>query len=84
VVVSRPMRSIVQILPYVQIILSVLMIALVLLQQSDADLGGAFGGSDGANSPAHQRRGLERILFNSTIVVAVLFVASAVIGLIVR
>jgi hypothetical protein len=40
------MRSIANVLPYIQIGLSIILIGLVLLQQSDADLGGTFGGSD--------------------------------------
>ncbi|MBX4188344.1 MAG: preprotein translocase subunit SecG [Candidatus Doudnabacteria bacterium] len=78
------MKSIAEILPYVQIILSVLIVSFVLLQQSDADLGGAFGGSDNFSAPARTRRGLERTLFNSTIFVAILFVISTVVGLIIR
>lgn len=77
------MSTIVLILPYLQIILSIILVTLVLLQQSDADLGGAFGGSTGPDSPAHTRRGLERTLFSSTILIAVLFVASVFIGLVV-
>lgn len=78
------MNRIAEILPYIQIILAVITIALVLLQQSDADLGGAFGGSDLMNAPAHTRRGLEKTLYYSTIVVAILFVISIIVGLVVR
>jgi preprotein translocase subunit SecG len=78
------MQTVAKILPYIQILLAVVIITLVLLQQSDADLGGAFGGSDNINAPARTRRGLERTLFNSTIFIAVLFVASTVIGLLVH
>ncbi|KKU89232.1 MAG: Preprotein translocase, SecG subunit [Candidatus Yanofskybacteria bacterium GW2011_GWA1_48_10] len=65
-----------QILPYIQIILSLLLIAGVLLQRSEASLGSAFGG-DGAMGGRFMRRGLEKILFNATLVVAVLFALSA-------
>ncbi len=71
-------------LPYIQIALAVVIITLVLLQQTDADLGGAFGGNDNLSSAARTRRGLERTLFNSTIIVAGIFVISTIIGLIVR
>ena len=65
-----------QILPYIQIILSLLLIAGVLLQRSEASLGSAFGG-DGAMGGRFMRRGLEKILLNATLVVAVLFALSA-------
>jgi len=65
-----------QILPYIQIILSLLLIAGVLLQRSEASLGSAFGG-DSAMGGRFMRRGLEKILFNATLVVAVLFALSA-------
>ena len=66
----------VQLLPYIQIFLSLLLIAGVLLQRSEASLGSAFGG-DGAMGGRFMRRGLEKILFNATLVVAVLFALSA-------
>jgi preprotein translocase subunit SecG len=65
-----------QILPYIQIILSLLIIAGVLLQRSEGSLGSAFGG-DGAFGARFTRRGFEKILFNATLVIAVLFVLSA-------
>jgi protein translocase SecG subunit len=65
-----------QILPYIQILLSLLLIAGVLLQRSEASLGVAFGG-DSATGGRFTRRGFEKILFNATLVVAVLFALSA-------
>lgn len=69
------------ILPIVQIVLAVLLAAGVLLQQSEAGLGAAFGGSGDAGFK-HTRRGFEKTLFNATIVVAVLFVLSTMLALI--
>lgn len=68
------------ILPYIQVVLSVLLIGGVLLQRSDASLGGALSG--GGDSPTAQftRRGAEKKLFNLTIVVAVLFVLSNILS----
>ncbi|MFA7216366.1 MAG: preprotein translocase subunit SecG [Candidatus Paceibacterota bacterium] len=60
------------IISYVQIILSLLLIGGILLQQSDAGLGGAFGGGDGFSSGKHTKRGPEKFIFISTIVVAIL------------
>ena len=71
------------ILPYVQIALSVVLIGLILLQQSDASVGAAFGG-DGLSAGAHTRRGPEKIMFIITIVIAILFAASAFAALILR
>ncbi len=69
-------------LPYVQIILSVLLVAAVLLQQRGSSLGGAFGG-DNFSSAFHKRRGAELFLFKFTIGVGILFVISAFLNLLV-
>ena len=53
-----------------QLILAVLLIAAILLQQRGTGLSGAFGGESSVYST---RRGIEKILFTSTIVIAVLF-----------
>ncbi len=66
-----------QILPYIQIGLSVVLIALILLQQSSAGVGGAFGGGDGS-ATFHTKRGLEKVLFIACIIVSILFVLSTV------
>lgn len=62
-------------LPYIQVILSVLLVAGVLLQRSESGLGAGFG-SDSSGGHRFMRRGFEKILFNATILVAVLFVIS--------
>lgn len=66
------------VLPYVQIILSILLIAAVLLQQRGSSLGGAFGG-DNFSATFHKRRGSELFLFRFSIVVAILFVLSTLL-----
>ncbi len=63
-------------LPYIQILLSALLIVVVLLQRTGASLGGAFG-ADNFSSGFHTRRGLEKTLFRATIVLSVLFAVSA-------
>lgn len=68
------------ILPIIQIVLAVLLTVAVLLQQSDAGAGGAFGGGDSV-STWRTRRGFEKFLFIGTIVLAILFIASALIAL---
>jgi preprotein translocase subunit SecG len=57
----------------VQIILSVAMVVLVLLQ-TKGGLGGLFGGE---GSVFHRRRGVEKTLFNITIGLSVVFFLSA-------
>lgn len=54
----------------------------VLVQKSDAGLGSAFGGADDM-SGGHTRRGAEKMLFNLTIVLGILFVASTFLALII-
>ena len=61
-------------LPWLQIILSVSLIGLILLQRSGAELGGAFGGGDGSGGTLYTRRGFEKVLFFSTIVCASAFI----------
>lgn len=68
------------ILPYIQIIISILLIGGVLLQQSEAGLGGAFGGGDGFSSGNHSKRGAEKIVFITTIILAILFAVSVFIS----
>ena len=70
-------------MPYVQIALSVLLVLTIVLQQTGAGLGGAFGG-DNFSSGFHTRRGFEKTLFNATIIIAILFAASAFLILIIR
>lgn len=79
VVSEAQMETLVAALPYIQIALSLLLIMGIVLQQRGAGLGGAFGGDNYA-STFYKRRGAEKFLFNATIVLAVLFVASAIAG----
>jgi len=69
------------VLPYIQIILSVLIVALVLLQQRGSSLGGSFGGD---SATYNSRRGAEKWLFRATILLGVLFVASTLAPLFLR
>ena len=76
------MESIASYLPWIQIVLSVLLILGVIFQQSGAGLGSAFGGGDSATY--HTKRGFEKFLFYFTIVVSVLFVASTILAILVK
>ncbi len=76
------MQSLVHILPYAQIALSVLLVLAIILQQSGAGLGGAFG--DNFSAGFHTRRGFEKFLFTSTIILAFLFALSAFAALLLK
>lgn len=65
-------------LPIAQLIVSILLIALILLQERSSGLSGIFGGT---NSFYHTRRGLEKTVFWGTIVLAVAFAVLAIVGL---
>lgn len=68
-------------LPIVQIILAIMLMAAILLQRTGASLGGAFG-ADNFSSGFHTRRGLEKTLFNATIVLGILLTVSALAALV--
>jgi protein translocase SecG subunit len=68
-------------LPYLQIILSALLIVTILLQRTGSSLGGAFG-ADNFSSGFHTRRGFERTLFFASIIFAILFALSALLNVI--
>ncbi len=56
-----------------QIIVSVLVIALILIQDRSADMGGGiFGGSESGGF-YQARRGFEKIIFITTVILVVLF-----------
>lgn len=61
-----------------QLIVSVLMIAAILMQQRGTALGGAFGG---AGDVYRTRRGVEKLLFRFTLLLAVVFVVLSVVSL---
>lgn len=63
----------------VGIIFSVVVILFVLLQTRSAGLGSAFGGSS-AGSVFKTRRGIERLVFNLTIIFIVLFALFALLS----
>lgn len=76
------MQTVSTILPYVQIALSILLIAAILLQQRGSSMGGAFGG-DNFSAAYHTRRGAELFLYRFSIVVGILFVASAFLSIVI-
>jgi preprotein translocase subunit SecG len=67
----------------IQIILCVAVIVFILLQARGAGLGSAFGGTS-AGSVFKTRRGVERLIFNITIVFVVLFAIVSLISALVH
>lgn len=61
----------------IQIIISVLLIGVILLQQKGSGLGSAFGGEGG--NLYSTKRGVEKVLFYITIVLAIAFFMVAII-----
>ena len=77
------MLLVIEILPYAQIILSVILVTAILLQQSGAGLGGALGGSD--TGSFHQtRRGFEKFLFYLSLICGILFALFAFLSIIIK
>lgn len=77
------MSLVLAVLPYAQIILSVILITAVLLQQSGAGLGGALGG-DNMGSFHHTRRGFEKFLFFLSLICAILFALLAFLSIVIK
>ena len=69
------------ILIWSQIVISILLIISILLQQRGAGGSGLFGGTGDAYQ---QRRGIEHFMFIATVILAVLFLASALTSLILK
>ncbi|MCL4405708.1 MAG: preprotein translocase subunit SecG [Firmicutes bacterium] len=69
------------ILKYFEFVVSILLILAILVQNRSSGLSATFGGSGTIHV---KKRGAEKVLFNTTIILAVLFVASSVLALFVR
>lgn len=64
----------------VQLILAVLLVVAILLQQKGSGMGAAFGGGSTVYST---KRGIDKILFRATIVIAVLFFGTALLNVVI-
>ena len=67
-----------QVIQVLQIVVSILLIISILLQNRGAGLGASFGGG---GEIYRTKRGAEKFLFRSTIVLIVIFMALALAGL---
>jgi preprotein translocase subunit SecG len=70
-----------QLITFVQVISAILLILVILLQQRGAGLGAAFGGG---GEIFRTKRGVEKILFISTIILAILFFSSTLLETLLR
>jgi preprotein translocase subunit SecG len=67
-------------LTVIQIVIAIGLIGLILIQSSKGGLGSAWGGG----GEFRTRRGAEKIVFKSTIVVAVLFLIVSILNIVVK
>ena len=67
-------------LAILQVVVSIILIALILIQERSSGLSTVFGGA--GNTPYQTRRGVEKMIFVGTIVCAALFLTLAVGNLI--
>ena len=64
----------------IHLVVTVALIGLILLQSSKGGLGGGLGGGEFYRT----KRGAEKIVFNATVVTAVLFLCTSIINVMVR
>ena len=57
-----------------QLLISIVLVVVVLLQTRGGDICAAFGAGGGGGSSFRTRRGLEKTLFQLTIILAIIFV----------
>jgi len=69
-----------RLIPILQIVVALLLIAVILMQNRGTSLSGIFGGS---STVFQTKRGVEKVLFISTIVLAVIFFALSLVRLII-
>ncbi|MFA5124596.1 MAG: preprotein translocase subunit SecG [Patescibacteria group bacterium] len=65
------------ILDVIQLISAVTLVAVILLQNRGTGLGAAFGGE---GNVYRTKRGLEQVLFNATIVIAIIFLGISLLN----
>jgi protein translocase SecG subunit len=71
-----------KIINFAQIVISVFLIAVILMQNKGAGMSAVFGGGDG--NVFHTKRGAEKWLFYATIILVVLFIGLGIASLIIQ
>lgn len=74
------MTVIKSLLPLFEIVLAILLSGAILLQQRGTGLSATFGGGDG--NIYRTKRGVEKIVFNATIVLAIALFAAAILNIV--
>ena len=75
---SDIIKSMRNVMPFIQIIISALLVVLILLQAKGVGLGRAWGGG---GEFYKSRRGVEKIVFYFTIFLVILFLISSILSL---
>ncbi|MDP3784759.1 MAG: preprotein translocase subunit SecG [bacterium] len=75
------MSFLAEVLPYLQVGVAILLVIAILLQQRGSGLSATFGGE---GNVYRTKRGLEKILFISTLVLGALFLILAFLNLLAR
>jgi preprotein translocase subunit SecG len=70
-------------LKFVQIIIAISMIILIILQARGTGLGSLFGGA-GGGAIQKTRRGLEKTLFQMTVILSAAFILNAILQLLLQ
>ncbi len=70
-----------KILSILQIITSLALIAVILLQAQGTGLGGIFGGG---GEEYRSKRGLEKMLFYATIILSIIFLGLSLVGVAIK
>lgn len=65
----------------IQIILGVLLVLVIIIQQKGSGIGAVFGGDLGFY---RTKRGAEKLLFYATIILAIAFILSSIVGLAIK
>jgi preprotein translocase subunit SecG len=72
-----------QVLTISQIIVSLVIIALILIQERSSGMSGVFGGGGTEGGVYQKRRGIEKMVFTATIVFSILFAGLSIAHLII-
>ena len=78
------MTTIATALQIIQVILALALIIIIILQAKGQGLGSLFGGGDSGMGITKTRRGLDRTLFQITIILSALFLLNAVIQIMIQ
>ena len=70
-----------RIYPIIQLVIAILLIVVIILQTRGTQAGIAFGGT---GESYRSKKGIEKILFYATIVLAVLFASVSILSLVTR